>query len=221
MLGACNAEDSGAEPGAQSQQQETATTEAEILPLNVEFLLQPVVSLEDLVARSDVVALVTPVETLPEYWPSDGNGVLVASRFVLRVDKVLQGDLKEGATIVAHTPGGTFAASFGATETQRPNPGDPVVRRQDFSRPFYRIGAQELVFLERLQGEGDLGQFYFDLGPQARYVVRNGELVAADQRVPTDPAQLADGDIRRHFVGKSVAEAERELRPILTRTPGP
>lgn len=215
LFGLACGEASPAGPLPASQQPQESNT-GPILPLAGKFDLVPITSLEELVARSDVIAVVTPVETLSEYWPAAGEGALVASRFRLTIDRVLKGDVAPGESIVAHTPGGTFAASFGATAPQQPVAGQPVERRQDFARPFYQAGRQELVFLERLEDPA-LGTFYFDLGPAARYLVDSGRLLPVDSRAPRDPAAFAPSDIRGQLVGKSLPAAESLLRPVIAR----
>ena len=223
LLMACaGASPAGQVPDTAAGGETTNDGAGEVLPLAGDFDLRPILSVEELVSRSDVIAVVTPLETLEEYWPADGYGNLVASRFRLRLDKVLKGSAAEGDSIVAHTPGGTFAASFGSTQSQMPRPGEPVVRRQDFSRPFYQVGKPELVFLERIDGGAGLGEFYFDLGPQARYRIVGDVLRSVDTRVPVDPSQLARRDLRRSFVGQTLSAAEATLRPVIAqRAPKP
>ncbi|MCC6382144.1 MAG: hypothetical protein IT304_06515 [Dehalococcoidia bacterium] len=200
-----------ADPSREAAAVQAAFGDVRELP-GVAFL-EPHASLAALVADADLIALVTPVRAVGEYWPADGMGVLAATRFELRVDRVLKG-AAQGPTIVAHAPGGTYSLSFPANGPQRGAVGQAGERRMDLARPFYRPGVQELVFLSRLQ-EPDLGTYYFDLGPEARYRVENGHLAPADPRLGADAAALAPGDWRAALVGKTPAEAEARVRAAL------
>lgn len=201
------------DPGPSAEAFAAEASFGDVKELPGHFFLEPHRSLAELAADSDLIAFVTPVREVGEYWPADGQGVLAATRFELRVDRVVKGTV-EGATIVAHAPGGTYAPSFAANGPQRAAAGQAGERRMDFGRPFYRPGVQELVFLSRLQ-EPDLGTYYFDLGPEARYRVENGRLAPADPRLGADAAALAAGDWRATLVGQTVAEAESRVRAAL------
>lgn len=216
-LVACDGKESGDTPAGRmapaDRSAEALAVQAsfgDVKELPGHFFLEPHRSLAELAAASDLIAFVTPVREVGEYWPADGQGVLAATRFELRVDRVVKGTV-EGATIVAHAPGGTYAPSFAANSPQRVAAGQAGERRMDFGRPFYRPGVQELVFLSRLQ-EPELGTYYFDLGPEARYRVENGRLAPADPRLGADAAALASGDWRAALVGLTVAEAEARVR---------
>ena len=150
-----------------------------------------------LTADSDVIALVEPETQLPDMW--DFNGIIVTSRYRAQVVKVIKGDVAPGDVITLHANGGTMAATFAATSSQRPVPGEPTRILQYVDSPFYHIGVQELVFLVRVYStDPAIGTIYWADGPGARYNVADGRLVSIFP--PEVKASISEGGAIRNEV---------------------
>ena len=163
--------------------------------------MQYPVSLDEVVEKSDVVAEITPLRRLPDHW--NDTGTLSVARFELRIERVHKGAVEPGTTIIGHAPGGTVKKDFGANRSQRPETGDQVVEREYGDWPYYQVGRTELVFLAASMTEG-LGEYYWNLGPGARFTIEDGRL----QRVAHSDASIGVQEgLALSLQGKSVAEA--------------
>jgi hypothetical protein len=172
-------------------------------------------SLSQLVNESDVVASVSYVERLADYWPGGDTLNTVFSRYRLRVDDVIAGDAAAGGELVVYVQGGV-KAKWGDPTSQggfKPRPGEETVDAELPYWPRFKEGRQELVFLAArpIRGTGEVVLFAPGDG---RYRVVNGKVVSLYVDVPKDPNQLAPGDYRREIIGTTVDELRAKISAV-------
>jgi hypothetical protein len=177
-------------------------------------------SVEQLLQGWPDVAVVTVVAQLDDYWPpAEGADVLVASRFVLRVDEVVAGSgVEPGDELVVYTPGGTVArrgiAAVGGS--LRPQHGEKTVRLEYIDWPPFRVGTRELVFLAR--GDGAGGEARWGAVPEGRFRLAGNRLETIfEGGLP--PGVAIAADIRTRLVDRSLPEAAAEIQRTAATAP--
>lgn len=168
----------GQDPPSSSERPGGADSRSGHVMVPMEGLIRPLGSVAEIQAMMVVVA--TPVREAAEYWvpmePEQG----VWSRWVLRVDEVLEGDVSVGDELVVGLPGGRMhvggrlsIASGKLEGSLRPTEGDPttLVEFQEF--PRLRLERQELLFLVPYPKEDHWADadFWTIAGAEARFVV--------------------------------------------------
>ena len=182
-------------------------TGAPVLPT---IYREPIRSVEELIAKSDLVAVVSVERKLGEHWPKGQSPeIFVVSRFSLRVEEVLKGDVEPGQLIVGQVPGGTVRTGPMPAHggSLKPESGEPAEVVQDPGWPFYRAGTYELVFLEQIVSD-DGETVFIDVGPPARYRIDGDRLIAvAAESMGIPQAEIPPESVMGQFAGSTLAEA--------------
>lgn len=130
-------------------------------------------SLSDLLGDSDVVATVTLVRRLPDYWPPRDPKLDVFARFEVRIDESYRGGRAPEQSIVIQVPGGRMARignPFPGGGGFEPVDGQESVEVEYAELPYFRVGTVELVFLN-LVGSDERGLLVYNVAPDARFVL--------------------------------------------------
>ena len=174
----------------------------------------PVGTFEELVRQRPNVVIATVVRQADDHWPASGGAqTLVASRFVLRIESVLSGELEPGLELTLQTPGGTTKTD-GVPATggsARPEPGDETTVVEYADWPMFDVGSTELIFLYK--GTTESGERSWGAVPEGRYLLRDGTF---ETIFPGDPPQnvVLARDITSRIVGKTLAQVQAEVDAV-------
>ena len=188
------------------------TANREPYPVNDRYVLDEsfapaAVTITELIATSDLVAVVTPTGEHLEVWNALGN--LVSSRFPARVDRVFKGNVRLGETVLLFAPGGVVRDPFPATESRQPADAGTTLREEYADYPWFAGGRRELVFLRYLEPDDPRYEpFFYMHGRNGRYSIRGGEI-----RPIYPPALELDdpGGVRAEMTGRSLAWLQRRV----------
>ena len=169
------------QPNLQNPNQRLATTSREPLRITLAGSWTMKESLAEI--DRDLVVVVTPVGILGEYWLPMEPEQFVWSRWVVRVDRVLEGDVKAGDEIIVAIHGGHIAADAALSiesgflsGSLRPEPGEESVLIEYTDLPRLELGRQELLFLKRSETYPEAGPAYLLAAFEGRYLIEDGAL---------------------------------------------
>ena len=168
----------------------------------------PLQSLEQLVASSDLIAVVSVDGKVGEYWLDSDPELFVHSQFQVQVEESLKGEALAGSKLVIHVPGGTMALVGDPSPggSFRPEPGDETVLTEYAEFPFPRDGAREIMFLSRIT-TNDGNTFWMQARPEARFAIADDGTIESVLK-----ASGARGDeFYRWLLGETVTEARERI----------
>lgn len=148
----------------------------------------------ELLTISEAVVVLTPLRLVDEYWSPGTLQQLPISRWAVRVDRVVRGDVKPGEELILGLAGGhvalgrTLSIESGRLQgSLQPTGGGSADLVMIDTLPFPRPGQSELAFLSRTTDGAGASWWSFAV-PHSRFTIGPGGRLRSP--LPGEPARI-------------------------------